>query len=26
MGLSGLLFLEPSVSAAEVQQMKEENF
>lgn len=25
-GLSGLLFLEPSVSAAESQQVKEENF
>ncbi|KAB2456884.1 hypothetical protein F8160_15845 [Bacillus sp. CH126_4D] len=25
-GLSGLLFLEPSVSAAEAQQVKEENF
>ncbi|AJH74566.1 MULTISPECIES: hypothetical protein [Bacillus] len=25
-GLSGLLFLEPSISAAESQQVKEENF
>ncbi len=25
-GLSGLLFLEPSISAAELQQVKEENF